>query len=267
MPKVKLNDISLYYEAYGSGEPLLLIAGLGSDSASWLGVVKEFSSYFQTIVFDNRACGRSETAQKECTVRRMAQDAIELLDFLEIKQTHVIGHSMGGYIAQELAINYPERINKLILESTAPISSKRNNLLFEEIYCQLKKQGHCRAWFESWVPWLFSPRLISDNAFVNTFIENSVKYPYLQKADDFRSQIEAIASFDARGKISAIKSETLILEGKDDILITPQESETLAKNIPKSIFQPLNGVAHSVHIENPELFINVVLRFLGAKKL
>ena len=262
MPKVKLNDVSFYYDVYGKGEPFLLIAGLGSDSSSWLGLVRDFLPYFKTVIFDNRGCGRSDSMYGECTVSKMADDAISLLDFLKIEKTHILGHSMGGYIAEALAINYPERVSKLILESTAPVSSKRNNLLLKDIYEQLKREGHSEAWFRRWVELLFSPELIADSFFVDTFIRNSMEYPYLQKADGFKRQIEAIASFDARDKIAAIRSKTLILEGKNDILITPQEAKVLAKNIPGSIFQLLDGVAHCIHIENPRLFAETVLGFL-----
>jgi pimeloyl-ACP methyl ester carboxylesterase len=262
MPKAKLNGISLYYEIYGKGEPLLLNGGLGSDSASWSGVVKDFSPYFQTIIFDNRGCGRSDTGHEKSSINKMAEDAVKLLDSLKIERAHILGHSMGGYIAQEFAINYPNRVNKLILESTAPISSKRNNDLFEDIYGQLKREGHSEGWFKRWAVWLFSPRFIVDSSFIDTFAKGSVEYPYLQKAEGLKSQIEAIASFDARDKTSTIKAKTLILEGKDDILITPEESKMLAKNIMGSVFRLLYGVAHCIHIENPKLFTGEVLRFL-----
>jgi len=262
MPKIKLNNISLYYEIYGKGTPLLLIGGIGSDSSSWSGVVKEFSSHFQVILFDNRGCGRSDIGDNEYTVSVMAQDAIKLLDFLKIKQTHIIGHSMGGYIAQELAIHNPECIGKIVLESTAPVSSKRNIILFRDIYDQLEREGCSQAWIKRWAFWLFSPRLFTDSSFIDAFIKNSLEYPYLQKADGFKRQIDAIASFDARDKINTLKAKALILEGKDDILITPEESVILAKNIPGSIFQVLDGVGHSIHIENPGLFTDTVLDFL-----
>jgi pimeloyl-ACP methyl ester carboxylesterase len=265
MPKVKLKDISLYYDVYGKGNPLLLIAGLGSDNASWLGVVKELSMYFKVIIFDNRGSGRSDVPPGAYTIRNMADDAIKLLDFLQIKQAHIIGHSMGGYIAQELAINYPERLDKLILESTAPVSSKRNNILFEDICSQLKKEGNSEAWIKRWTFWLFSPKLFTNNAFINAFVGNSLQYPYLQKADGFKSQTDAIALFDMRDRIGAIKAKTLILEGKDDILITPEEAEMLANGIPGSIYQLLKDVAHCIHIENPKLFTSAVLPFLNSK--
>ncbi|MDD4955813.1 MAG: alpha/beta hydrolase, partial [Candidatus Omnitrophica bacterium] len=193
MPKAKLNNISLYYEIYGKGYPLLLIGGLGSDCSSWLGIVKGLSLHFKTIVFDNRGCGRSGIGNDKITVAKMAKDAIELLDFLKIEKAHILGHSMGGYIAQELAINYSNRVNKLILESTAPVSSERNNALFNDIYAQLKKEGHSKVWFKRWVELLFSPGLIKGNSFVDAFIDNSLKYPYLQTADGLvKNQLDIV---------------------------------------------------------------------------
>jgi pimeloyl-ACP methyl ester carboxylesterase len=192
----------------------------------------------------------------------MAEDVIKLLDVLKIEKAHIIGHSMGGYIAQELAINYPKRVGKLILESTAPFSTKRNNILFEDIYNQLKREGHSESWIKRWTFWLFSPKLFADGKFIDTFIKSSLKYPYLQKPTGFKSQIDAIALFDASDKLGEIKAKTLIIEGKDDILITPKEAGMLAKGIHGSIFQLLDDIAHCIHIENPKLFVDTVLKFL-----
>ncbi|MDD5138467.1 MAG: alpha/beta hydrolase [Candidatus Omnitrophica bacterium] len=266
MPSVKLDDIPLYYEVYGKGSPLLLIGGLGSDSASWLGVAKGFSPYFQAIVFDNRGSGRSGLGHQECTIGRMAQDATGLLDLLKIERAHIIGHSMGGYMAQEIAINYPGRIDKLVLESTAPVSSERNNALFKDFYDQLVKEGCSEVWIRKWLPWLFSPRLLADSPFIEGFVKNAASYPYAMTAEGFRGQIGAIASFDARARIGAIKAQTLILEGKDDVLISSQEARALADNIPHSEFKLLDGAAHAIHIENPKLFVDTVLEFLITEK-
>lgn len=264
MPEVKLGGVSLYYEVHGKGAPLLLIGGLGSDSSSWSGVIKGFSPYFQTVVFDNRGSGRSGIARRGCTVGKMAEDAIKLLDSLRIGRAHVIGHSMGGYIAQELAINYPDRVGKLILESTALVSSRRNNLLFEDMYGQLLREGCSAAWIRRWTFWLFSPRLCADGSFIAGFIRDAMRYPYVQKAEGFKSQIGAIASFDARERLGVVRAETLVLEGRDDILITPGEARLLAEGIRKSAFRLLDGVAHCIHIENPGLFTDAVLDFLGS---
>ncbi len=266
MPSAQLNGVSLYYEVRGKGEPLLLIAGLGSDSSSWSGVISEFSRHFQVIVFDNRGSGRSDIGRGEYSVSKMAEDAMKLLDFLKIERAHVLGHSMGGYIAQELAINYPLRVGKLVLESTAPVSSKRNNLLFEDFYSQLKREGYSEAWFKRWTFWLFSQKAINERQFIKAFIKNAIGYPHLQKTAAFKKQAGAISSFDARKRLGGIKAKTLILEGKDDILITPQESAILFKRIHKSNFKLLDCMAHSIHIEDPKLFAGNVSEFIGRKK-
>ncbi|MBF0494286.1 MAG: alpha/beta fold hydrolase [Candidatus Omnitrophica bacterium] len=263
MPKVKLKDISLYYEVHGSGAPLLLISGLGADSSSWAGVVGKLSSHFTTILFDNRGTGRSGNMQKPYTVRRMADDAVKLLDHLKIERAHVIGHSMGGYIAQEIAINHPERVNKLVLEGTAPVSSKRNNALFHEFYKKLREKENFGDWIRAWTFWIFSRKTFASGSFVENFIKFAAEYPYPVSADTFKSQIKAIASFDTRDGIGSIKAKTLILAGKGDILITPEESGILAKSIHKSVFRLIDCAAHSMHVEDPKLFTGIVLEFLG----
>lgn len=258
----QLDGFSLYYEIYGEGTPLLLISGLGSDSSSWLGVAKGLSEYFQTIIFDNRGSGRSDKAPKGCSIGQMADDVVKLLDSLGIERAHIIGHSMGGYIAQELAIRHPERVNKLILEATALFSTKRNNFLLEDFFRQLQEGANFEAWIRRWAFWLFSRKCFNDAAFIETFVKNGRDYPYRQQADDFKAQIDAIASFDSRKKIAAIKAKALVLAGEEDIMKFPDESKELAENISGCVFRLLKDTGHSIHIENPGEFIKEILDFL-----
>lgn len=262
MPQIKLGNLSFYYEVYGKGKPLLLIAGLGSDSASWATVVKELSLPYQTIIFDNRSCGRSDKPKRSYSISDMAQDAVKLLDGLKIKSAHIIGHSMGGYIAQELAITYPKRVDKLILESTAAVSSSRNNILFDDFARQLSKNDDYAAWIRRWTFWSFSRQTFTKRDFIERFIKYAVRYPYRQKAQDFARQGKAIALFDARERVKKIKAKTLVIEGEDDILIIPQEVKALAESITASKFELLKNTGHSIHVENPELFVKKILSFL-----
>jgi len=262
MPKTTTDDASLYYEVHGKGEPLLLIAGLGSDSSSWAGVVKMFSARFQTVVFDNRGTGRSDIMCKPYTIRRMADDVLRLLDYLKIKRAHMIGHSMGGYIAQEIAISYPKRVNKLILEGTAPVSSKRNNELFFDFFKKLRQKEDFKEWVRTWTFWSFSPKTFANGNFVDNFIKLASRYPYRTSADSFKAQTEAIARFDSCHRLYAIKAETLIIEGKDDILITPDEAAVLAKHIRRGVIKLIKNSAHCIHIENPALFTKISVDFL-----
>ncbi|MFH1407352.1 MAG: alpha/beta hydrolase [Candidatus Omnitrophota bacterium] len=262
MPRVKLNTISLYYEIHGRGHPVLLISGLNSDNASWAGVYGKLAKHFRVIVFDNRGSGRSDTSKKKYSIRKMADDAIGLLEHLEIKKCHVIGHSMGGYIAQELAIYYPERVGKLILAATASVSSARNNALFNDFLKRFEKDRDNEALMRLWTYWSFSPKAFERKNFIATFIKNASAYPYLQSAKGFKGQVDAMASFNACAGIKNIKAKTCVIIGGDDILVYPQESMKLAKGIKGSVFEEIKDTGHCVHVENPDAFTSKVVRFL-----
>ena len=262
MPKINTNGLSLYYEVHGRGEPLLLIAGLDSDSSSWAGVCSKLAKHFRVVVFDNRASGRSDTPNKKCSIHEMADDAIGLLDHLRIKKCHVIGHSMGGYIAQKLAIYYPERIGKLILEATAPVSSARNNMLFNDFLKRFEKDHDNEALMRLWTYWLFSPKTFERKNYIASFIKKAVAYPYLQSVEGFKGQIKAIVQFNACAEIKSIQAKTLVIIGSDDMLIYPVESMQLVRGVKGSVFEEIRDSGHCVHIENPEVFTFKVIQFL-----
>ncbi|MCK4963645.1 MAG: alpha/beta fold hydrolase, partial [Dehalococcoidia bacterium] len=119
MPTTKVGDINMYYEVHGEGEPLLLIMGLGSDLTSWIFQIPEFSKKYQVIAFDNRGVGRTDAPDVPYSTAMMADDTTGLLDALGIEKAHVLGLSMGGFIAQELAVKYPQRVKSLVLAATA----------------------------------------------------------------------------------------------------------------------------------------------------
>lgn len=193
----------------------------------------------------------------------MAEDAIQLLDFLNVPGAHILGHSLGGYIAQEIAINYPERINKLILESTAPISSKRNNILFKNFYHAWKSGMDMELWLKDLLFWLYTPKTIENEKFLKSLITYTLDYPYPQSIEGFRGQIQAIEKFDARERLQKIQAETLILIGEEDILIRPKEAEQLYEGITRASYPIyIERVAHSIHSEASKAFINAVLGFL-----
>ncbi len=262
LPRDKPGDVVLYYEIHGEGTPLLLIAGLGSDCLSWGGVVAKLAAHFKVIVFDNRGVGRSEAPEKSYAVGEMTSDAIRLLDHLKIKKAHILGHSMGGFIAQEMAIHHPERVERLVLASTAAVSSERNNTLFLEFYKELRTGADPETWILKWVRWLFSPERLSCKTFIDAFVKNRLKDPFPQQARGLKGQIDAIALFDSREKLGRVKAETLVLHGREDILILPGEAEALAKGISGSAFQYIKGAAHCLHIENRHVFVRAVVEFL-----
>ena len=262
MPTAKIKDIQMYYETCGTGQPLLLIAGLGCDIQAWLTVIPQLAKDFQVIAFDNRGVGRSDIPETSYTIRQMAEDTVGLVDYLNIKTTDIMGHSMGGYIAQEIAINYPERVRKLILESTAPASSARNDMLLDGFVKWHAGGMRPEDWVESWTYWLFGTRKFEDKEFITAYIKNGVEYPYFQPQIGFKRQVEAIAAFDAGERIGKIKAETLVVEGREDILIPPREAELLVRGIPRCFIRYVEDAGHAVNLEKPEEVARIVSDFL-----
>jgi len=118
MPEVKIGDVRIYYEEYGQGPPLVMILGLGQDIGTWGLQIQELSNHFRLILFDNRDSGKSSRCTDFYTTETMARDTLGLMDYLEIPKTNLLGTSMGGMIAQQVALLAPERVMSLILTST-----------------------------------------------------------------------------------------------------------------------------------------------------
>jgi pimeloyl-ACP methyl ester carboxylesterase len=118
MPTAKIGDLQLYYEEYGQGPPLIMVLGLGQDTATWGFQVAELSKHVRLIVFDNRDTGNSSQCSEDYSTETMARDILGLMDHLAIDRTHLLGTSMGGMIAQHVALMAPERIGSLILAGT-----------------------------------------------------------------------------------------------------------------------------------------------------
>ena len=119
MSQVLVNGVKLYYEIHGTGEPLLLIEGLGYASWSWFRQIEVLSDSYGVVCFDNRGVGKSDKPDIPYSIELMADDVARLLESLSIEKAHILGVSMGGYIAQKLAINYPQKVKSLVLGCTS----------------------------------------------------------------------------------------------------------------------------------------------------
>jgi len=118
MSEAKIEDIQIHYEEYGEGPPLIMILGLGQDMATWEFQISDFSKHFRIILLDNRDSGKSSSCSETYTTETMARDTLGLMDHLGIERTHLLGTSMGGMIAQQVALIAPERVISLVLAST-----------------------------------------------------------------------------------------------------------------------------------------------------
>lgn len=264
MAFLKIGDLHLYYEVHGKGIPFLLIAGLASDSQSWQPIIGELSGHYQVIVLDNRGVGRTSPHEVETSITLMAEDCIALINHLELTSVSILGHSMGGFVAMECAIRYPDRVDNLILAATAAFTSQRNNALLSDWVSYMESGMDLRLWFRNIFFWIFSQNFFKKETALNEAIRLAIEYPYPQSTGAFRQQVEAIKEFDCLKNVPNITSKTLVVCGKEDLLFPPEESIVLSKKIPGARFSLIEKAAHSIHIEYPRAFTQIILDFLGS---
>ena len=264
MPFIEKDHKKLYYETCGTGTPVVLLHGLCADGASWLTVKRSLSKHHQLIIPDNSLSGRSSYKKPPLSIAELAADVKTVLEALDIKRAAIVGHSMGGYVAQEFAIMHPEATAALVLESTAQCSSRRNNALFSAMAALLEKTGHNDVFWRTMAPWLFSCVLYEEKPeYVEMVIKAIREYPLLPSLENFRRQTALIASFDSRGRLGGVRVPCLVMAGARDILILPEESRALASAIAGSRFLQLPDLGHTIHFESPEEFAEAALMFLG----
>ena len=273
MPQISINDeVLLSYHRIGSGEPLVFVAGLGMDHLCWLYQIPFFQQYFDVIVFDNRGMGQSSLGSGAYSIEMMADDLAVLLQKLGIKKSHIIGSSMGGMIAQQYAINYPERVNKLLLCSTfakyKPFFNLINNNIRElfsfngnTLFSLQANHFSFPSFFDFFIQQIFSSDFLSIN-------DELVKYTLKQYlstetyVQTFLKQLHAIYHHDTLDRLHHIVAETLVLTGADDLLVPVACSTTLAQHIPHTTLQIIKNQGHVFHIEQPDLFNTCIIDFL-----
>ncbi|MCS6817892.1 MAG: alpha/beta hydrolase [Blastocatellia bacterium] len=262
MPTVLANGVRLYYETHGTGAPLLLIAGLGVGHWIWYKQIPAFSPHFHTIVFDNRGIGASELGEAPFTIRTLAEDAAALLAALGIERAHVLGASMGGFIAQELALAYPSLVERLVLVSTSFGGPNHISAPPELIQAFLSPEGlNTEERVRAGLPIVFTTRFLAEHPEeVEDLVQRRLAHPIAEQT--FLAQIQAIMAFNAEDRVSAIRAPTLLLTGDADLLIPPQNSRNLAARIPNAQLHIIEGAGHAVFIERADAFNRAVLEFL-----
>ncbi|MBD2451902.1 alpha/beta hydrolase [Nostoc sp. FACHB-152] len=261
MPKVQVNGIDLFYEIKGTGEPLLLIAGFMCDRAYWSLLMPSLISQYQVIRFDNRGIGQSSAPDSPYSIQQMANDAAALLDVLGIEKVHVIGHSMGGLIAQELALTYPQRIKSLILLSSFAKGNEKFNSIIKT-WGDIAAKLDLELYEKVVLPWIFTDDFYAIPGMVNQLIEWAINYPFAPTAHGLYHQSRAILHYDTTDKLKYIQCPTLVLVGRQDILTPVKFSEQLNQGIPNAELVIIEQGGHSFLIESPESVAQFILKFL-----
>jgi pimeloyl-ACP methyl ester carboxylesterase len=256
----------LYYEVYGEGEPLLLIMGLGANHLSWTGQIPVYAREFRVIVFDNRGTGQSDfLAGVDYTISLLADDAAALLDALGIDAAHVYGVSMGGMIAQEMALRHPEKVRSLILGATSPGGAHAVSPDAQALRALLDQGAAVdSAVNPALLDVLISPAYLAEHrADLLEKFQGLADYP-ATSPEAYAAQLQAAARHDTYDRLPDIAAPTLVLHGTDDPLLPVGNARILAERIPGAKLVLLEGARHGYILEKQAEADAAVLDFLHA---
>lgn len=262
MPKIKINDIEMYYETMGKGEPLVFVSGFTADHLSWLTVLNDFAQHFQVILFDNRGVGRTDAPTGPYSISQMAQDVVDLCAALKISSAHFVGSSMGGFIVQQLAYQHPSLVKSIVIGNSAmrcdssyyfypPIRLK---LLKENVSLDSLMQIDCCL--------VFSYFYLSQPGKLEETIRLRKSNPYPVSNIGYEAQYAALATFDSREWISTIAVPTLILSATHDVIFSNLTSQEMVSKIKNAQFHCFENCGHVPHLEYPKEYLRVVGDFL-----
>lgn len=263
MPKVNVNNINLYYEEYGEGQPIVFIAGLAADHLVWQGIVRQYAQNYRVIVIDNRGVGRSDCPNYPYSIEMMADDIAALCQALNLGEVHFIGNSMGGAIVQYLAYKYPN-ITKSIVISNSFIRVNTNVALFFKATLELMRQGASpEALIKATLSWVYSSNFLSTEGLIDQLCKLRLANPYPVTSESYGNQLAAIMNFDSEKWLEKIHKPCLVICSDEDIITPAKQSCALAKLIPNAKYYLFEGVGHLPHMEQPEVFNRVVLDFIA----
>jgi pimeloyl-ACP methyl ester carboxylesterase len=265
----RVGDLNIVWDAAGpvDAEPVLMINGLGAARQAWHIQVAALSQQFRVYSYDNRDVGETGAGEDPLPsgygVGRFAADATGLVEALGIGPVHVIGASMGGAIAQELALARPDLVRSAQIVCSWPRTDPWLGELFGRWKAIFREMGPL-AWAQnSWL-WVFTHRWYRDPLHLESLVRDTATYPHPQTAEMFERQSDAAIAFDALDRLPAIRVPVLVVAGAEDIFTPPRYSEQIVAAIPGARLTVLPAVGHGMFWETPEAFNATLLEFLLA---
>ena len=263
MSRLKVrSNLELAYRLEGPEKApvLLLITGLGARLESWHYQISAFRKTHRVLCFDNRGCGRSSVLNEPVDMHALAHDAILLMDGLGIGAAHVFGVSLGGKIALELALGWPERVQRLVLGCTSSRPVASSSALIERLVHSSEME--LSDIMQTLVPLLFGRAYRqSHQREIEIFARGRVRRP--TDPVGLRRLWEAHQSFDVTDRLPSLQHPTLIVTGDDDALIDPLNSVMLEEAIPHASRVVIPDAGHSFHVERPQWVNDVLVKFLS----
>ncbi len=263
MPYVASNGANLYWNEQGSGPPVLLIIGLSFTHEMWFRILPVLTTRYRAIYFDNRGMGRSDAPRGPYPMKRMAQDAVAVLDAAGVPAAHVIGASMGGMIAQELALRHPQRVLSLILGCTSYGGLLARWPSLSHAPRTLPPADTPRERRElALVPLLYSPTTPMELITEDLRIRSECNW----SARGFWGQFGGILMWNSYRRLPRIKAPTLVVHGADDRLVPPANGRVVAKRIPGARFELIPKAGHVLVTDQRDACVSLMLDFLDMRE-
>ncbi len=254
MAKIRVNDIDFYYECHGKGDPIVLIAGYSCDHTFWANIIDELTLHYQVYIFDNRGMGQTKDSTVELTLELMADDVIQIIKSLNIKQPIILGHSMGGIIAQIVAHKHPKGIKKLIVLNSAATINARTLMVLDSLLKVFKENVSFDTLISANMPWFFSPDYLANPKNIAWYKEFCKNNPFPPRTRILERQLAALVQHNSENWLSELRVPTLVIASENDIICLPAESKRLANNIPNAEFRMISG-GHASPVEDPHQVI------------
>lgn len=260
--KIHVGDIDIAYKKFGKGDPILLISGAWGPLDYWdPTMLGKLASNHTVLTFDNRGIGNTSFGNKLFSIKQFATDTAGLMEALKIKKADVLGWSMGGMIAQELALANPEKVKSLILYASACVG--KETIESPQVLRELSNStGTSAERFQRFMPLMFPQEWRNENP---NFFEKLPRTAEIIQNKTLDLQVKAVNDWPGVcTKLGNINQRTLVITGTNDLLTVPAKSLSIAQTIPGAWLVQIAGAGHALALQYPEKFSNAVLTFLGS---
>ena len=259
MAKIRAKDIEVNYEEAGTGFPLILVHGLNGDLTGWVLIMPEFSKHYRTVATDVRGHGGTSKPDEPYSIQGFSEDLHEFMGKLKIPKAHIFGLSMGGAIAQQFALDHPEKVRSLPLVSTFSYIDDHARLAFLRLKGSLAQGGY-PAFFDEVVNLAFTPKYIAANP--GPIAELKQKRIQINSPVAIGRATDACLAFNLKDQISKITIPTLVVSGREDVFTPVHLADQIHRSIRGSEWKILERVGHNLHIEAAPGLVQAVLDFL-----
>lgn len=262
MPELTANGVNLYYESYGSGEPLVFIHGFAVDHLVFSALPQHFQNY-EVFLIDSRGSGQSDGPDFPYTIEMMADDIVQFCQTLDLGPAHFVGHSMGGMILQQLAYKYPPAVRSAVFCNTELKLDIRYALSAKARLEFMTAGCSPRAIIENSMGWTFSSEFLEQPGIIENIINLRLSNPFPISVQSYRNQLSALLSFDSRSWVHQISSRCLVIGSDLDMIMPEPGIQKISQLIPGAVYQCISGAGHAPFIEKPQEFIQALKNFLG----